>query len=85
MKLSAMLGFWDTEGNPGLEIAGAHFPSAADAFLAPRGLDRSKCSGLSQVAGCNRVSNPDSLCGGDVNGGAVCDTVTDRCEPVTMQ
>ena len=35
-----------------------------------------KCNGLSQVSGCNRVSNPDSLCGGDVNGGATCDTVT---------
>lgn len=79
------LGFWDTENNPGVEIAGSHFPSAADAFLARRGLDRDKCNGLSQVSGCNRVSNPDSLCGGDVNGGATCDTVTDRCEPVTMQ
>jgi hypothetical protein len=78
------LGFWDTENNPGVEIGGSHFPSAADAFLARRGLDRDKCNGLSQVSGCNRVSNPDSLCGGDVNGGATCDAVTDRCQPVTM-
>ena len=78
------LGFWDTENNPGVDVAGAHYAAAADAFLARRGLDRDKCNGLPQVAGCNRVSNPDSLCGGDVNGGAICDTVTDRCTPVTI-
>jgi hypothetical protein len=78
------LGFWDTENNPGVDVAGAHYAAAADAFLARRGLDRSRCVGLPQVLGCNRVSNPDSLCGGDVSGGAVCDTATDRCTPVTM-
>ncbi len=78
------LGFWDTENNPGVDVAGTRFPAAADAFLARRGLNRATCNGLPQVAGCDRVSNPDSLCGGDVNGGAVCDTATDRCAPVTM-
>jgi hypothetical protein len=78
------LGFWDTAGNPGLTIVGRRFPAAADAFLARRGLDRSVCAGLADVAGCNRGPNPDSLCGGDVNGGAICDLATDRCAPVTM-
>jgi hypothetical protein len=78
------LGFWDTESNPGVQIAGTHFAAAADAFLSRRRLDRATCNNLSQLSGCNRVSNPDSLCGGDVSGGAVCDSATDRCAPVTM-
>lgn len=77
------LGFWDTENNPGVEIGGSHFPSAADAFLARRGGSR-RVQRLESGLGVQSREQPDSLCGGDVNGGATCDTVTDRCQPVTM-
>jgi hypothetical protein len=77
------LEFWDAEGKPGVTIDGQTFPAAADALLARRGLDRSSCAGLASVSGCNRGADPDSLCGGAVNGGATCDLESGRCIPVT--
>jgi hypothetical protein len=77
------LGFWETAGNPGVAIAGRHFPSAADAFLARKNLDRASCTGLDAITGCNRGDNPDAVCGGAVSGGATCDDVSNRCVPFT--
>ena len=77
------LGFWEADGNPGLTIAGTFFPTAADAYLARRGLDRATCQGFAQVSGCNHGPDPDALCGGAVNGGAICDTTSGRCVPMS--
>jgi hypothetical protein len=76
------LGFWDAEGNPGVDVAGTIFPAAADALLARRRLDRSSCGGFGDVSGCSRSPDPDALCGGSVSGGAICDRTADRCAPM---
>jgi hypothetical protein len=76
------LAFWEAMGNPGVTIAGTLFPTAADAYLARRGLDRASCQGFAEMSGCNRGPDPDALCGGAVGGGAVCDQTSGRCQPL---
>jgi hypothetical protein len=78
------LGFWDTEGNPGVTVAGVTFPAGVDAFLARIGKDRKSCFGLSAVSGCDRGSDPNLLCGGPVSGGAICDPALNRCVPMSV-
>jgi hypothetical protein len=78
-----LLHFWDVEGNAGVSIGGLLYPTAADAFLARRGLDRATCSKYAETAGCERGgTRADQMCGGAVSGGAVCDFDTGRCQPV---
>jgi hypothetical protein len=81
-----LLHFWDVEGNPGVSIGGVLHPTAADAFLARRGLDRATCARYAETAGCERGgASADQMCGGAVSGGAVCDMDTGRCEPIVSK
>jgi hypothetical protein len=68
--------FWNT--TKPVTIAGRAFPSAADAFLAHEGIDRSRCPNLQTVSRCDRGPNPDHLCGDGANG-LTCDRHTGRC------
>jgi hypothetical protein len=77
------LRFWDAREDDPISVAGAVYPTAADAFLARKGMSRSACTGLDAVAGCDRGSDPNALCGGSVSGGATCDDATDRCVPTS--
>jgi hypothetical protein len=77
------LAFWEAEDNAGVTVAGTLFPTAADAYLARRHLDRASCRGFTDVSGCGRGPDPDALCGGAVSGGAVCDRSSGRCLPTT--
>lgn len=76
------LGFWDTLAGPVI-VGGVAYPAAADAYLARRGLARESCPNLDMVTGCDHGSAPDAVCGGAVEGGAVCDLDSNRCVPVT--
>jgi hypothetical protein len=81
-----LLHFWDVEGNAGVSIGGLLYPTAADAFLARRGLDRATCSKYAETAGCERGgTRADQMCGGAVSGGATCDMDTGRCEPIVSK
>lgn len=78
------LGFWDADDASPVTVAGRTYPAAADALMARRGFDRSSCPGLSDVSGCKRGTDPDSLCGGNVSGGATCDLDSGRCVPTAI-
>jgi hypothetical protein len=73
------LGFWETP----VSVGGLSYPTAADAYLIRRGLTRDRCTNLDSVAGCDHGDSPDALCGGAVEGGAVCDLQSNRCVAVT--
>ena len=76
------LALWDGREDAVISIGDRAYDTAADALLARRGVDRSKCANLGAVAGCRRAPDPDALCGGAVSGGATCDLETDHCVPV---
>jgi hypothetical protein len=73
------INFWDPQKGK-VPIAGKRYPAAADALLGWAGLDRASCSGLSEVASCDRGPDPDQLCGTGSSGTA-CNRATGRCIP----
>jgi hypothetical protein len=77
---ATLLNFWEPGAAPLTFTDGHEYRTAADLLLSQLDMERPDCINLEKLSNCNRVSDPDALCGNAFSGRA-CNRVTGLCVP----